>query len=382
MARTLRSDKPLFLVTILLVGVGLVMVYSASFVMAVDRFDNPYYFLLRQGVWAVLGLGAMYAVMQIDYRRYNRPPAIWAMVIGVAILLVLVLLFGPVINGTRRWFVIGPLSFQPSELAKLGAVFFTAAVLDRRMHRIHDLASVVPIGLVTFIFVALVIWEPDYGTSGVIIGVALAMLFAAGLPYRHLVALGVPLAGAAALLVAVAPYRLARVMSYLDPWADASGSGYQVVQSLIAIGSGGVVGRGLMEGQQKIYYLPEAHTDFIFSVVGEEFGLLGATALLVAFAVLAWRGFRIALRAPDRFGTLVAIGITTIIAGQALINIGVVTGLLPPKGLALPFVSNGGSSLLANLVGMGVLLNVSQHASSGARHPARASDWSLSRQGA
>jgi cell division protein FtsW len=381
MARTLKSDKTLFLLTVLLVGVSLVMVYSASFVMAVDRHDSEYYFLYRQATWALLGFGLMYVVMHIDYRHYNRPAIIWGALAVTVILLAAVLVTGPVINGTRRWFNFKVMSFQPSELAKLSAVLFTAAVLDRRMHRIGEVASaLVPIGLVTLTFVSLILLEPDYGTSAVILAVVLAMTFAAGIPYRHLFAVLVPVVTAGVVLVVTAPYRLHRLLAFRDPFALADNEGYQAVQSLFAIGSGGLLGRGLMEGQQKLYYLPEAHTDFIFSVIGEEFGLIGTTFVLACFAILAWRGLRVALLAPDRFGSLLALGITTIIAVQALVNISVVTVVMPTKGIALPFISNGGSSLLMSLVGMGVLLNISQHSSATARTSSRASDWSIARQ--
>ncbi len=382
MARTLKSDTPLFLLTMLLVGFGLVMVYSASFVMAADRFDSGYHFFYRQACWALIGLMGMLGVMRIDYRRYNRPAVIWTL-LGVTLLaLAAVLVTGPKINGTRRWFSLGGLmSFQPSEVAKLVAVLFTAAVLDRRMHRIGSIrTTLLPIAFATLSLVLLIVTEPDFGTSAVIVCVVMAMAYSAGLAYRHLVALFVPIVVAAVGLVAFEPYRLARITSFLDPWSDPQGAGYQAVQSMLAIASGGLLGRGLMQGQQKIYFLPEPHTDFIFSVVGEELGLVGTTLLLVAFALLAWRGLRIALLAPDRFGSLVALGLTLIVAVQALVNVSVVTAVMPPKGIALPFVSNGGSSLLINMIGMGILLNISQHASVAAAAPARASDWSIRRQ--
>ena len=383
MARTLKSDTPLFLLTVLLVGAGLVMVYSASFMKAADAFGSEYYFLFRQLVWAAVGLGAMWVVMRVDYHRYRRATFIWAVLGGTVILLLAVLVVGIRVNGATRWFSLGGfMSFQPSELAKLAAVLFTAAVLDRRMHRPDDLAGTFgPVALMVFALVAPILLQPDLGTSAVIVGVVLAMVFAAGLSYRHLAAALVPVVTAAAALVWFEPYRLQRLLSFLDPWADRQNTGYQAVQSMLAIGSGGVFGQGLMDGQQKLYYLPEAHTDFIFAVVAEELGLVGTTIVLACYAIIAWRGLRIALLAPDRFGSLAALGLTMIIVLQALVNVSVVTVVLPTKGLPLPFVSNGGSSLLISLVAMGVLLNISQQISSAAAaRAAPRSNWTFNRQ--
>jgi cell division protein FtsW len=229
--------------------------------------------------------------------------------------------------------------------------------------------------------VALILFEPDFGTSAVIVCVVLAMVFAAGLRYGHLVLAVVPIVAGAGILVSVAPYRLRRLLSFLDPWADRLGDGYQAVQSMVAIASGGLLGRGLMEGQQKLYYLPEAHTDFIFSVIAEELGLVGTTLLIGCYAVIAWRGLRIALLAPDRFGSLLALGLTMIVAIQALVNVSVATSMLPTKGLPLPFISNGGSSLLANMLAMGVLLNISQHASPLAATSSPRSNWTFQPSG-
>ncbi len=363
MARTLKSDRWLFLLTVLLVGVSVVMVYSASAVSAANRFNSDYYFLLRQGVWALVGFGAMFVAMRIDYRTYRRPIIIWGL-LGVTLTLLVAVFFFPAINGTQRWISLGFASLQPSEIAKLSVVLFTAALLDRRMHRIHHAREVLlPIAAVTLLVVALILRQPDYGTSAVILAVAVAMVFLAGLQYRYLFATALLVIPAGIALALTSEYRLRRVLSFLDPEADPYGAGYQATQSLIAIGSGGVFGLGLMDGIQKAYYLPEAHTDFIYAVIGEEFGLIGTTLLLCCFAAIAWRGLRIALSAPDRFGALLSLGLTMVIVLQALVNMSVVTALLPTKGIPLPFVSNGGSSLLINMIGMGVLLNISQHVS-------------------
>jgi cell division protein FtsW len=360
MARTLRSDKMLFLLVVLLLGVSVVMVYSAT---AVNSVERPYFYLSKQLTWVVLGLAVMSTVMRIDYRTYRQPRVIWT-VVGLTAILLVAVLFSPPINHARRWFSFGPVSFQPSELAKLAAVLFTAAVLDRRMHRVNDFGfTLLPVGLVTLLFTVLILAEPDFGTSAVLVLVVAAMVFAAGLKYRYLIAASVLAVPASLSLILGSGYRRSRLLTFLDPWKDPQGAGYQIIQSLLAIGSGGLLGRGLMDGMQKLHYLPEAHTDFIYSVIAEELGFAGATCLLLCFALVAWRGLRIASLAPDRFGSLLALGITMIVALQALLNVSVVTSMLPTKGIPLPFVSSGGSSLLVTMIGMGVLLNISQHAS-------------------
>ena len=364
MARKLKSDKLLFTATLLLVCTGVVMVYSASAVMAMDKFKTPYYFLMKQLAWAVMGLAALPMVMRVDYRNYRQPAVIWGALAIVTVALVAVL-FGPRVNGATRWLGFAGVGIQPSELAKIAVILFMAALLERRMDRINELGySLLPIGVVLGLIVGLVLAEPDLGTAACIVMIAAMMVFAAGISYRYVVGLflaGLPIA---VLLISASEYRRRRVFAFLDPWADPLGDGWQMIQSMIAVGTGGVFGRGLMGGVQKLFYLPEPHNDFIYSVIGEEFGLLGTTVVLACFCVIAWRGLRTAVRAPDRFGAFLAIGLTTMIAFQAFFNISVVLGLVPPKGIPLPFVSAGGSSLLINLIGMGILLNVSQQASS------------------
>ena len=363
MARTLRSDKLLFLATLLLVGTSIVMVYSASSFLAMAKFHQPSYYFFRQLAWAVLGLLGLTATMRIDYRFYRQPVLIWTALVIALIALVLVL-FMPLRNGTARWFAIGSMTLQPSELAKLTLTIFAAALLERRMHRINEFRyALLPIGVATSVCIFLILLEPDFGTSVAIIGIVAAMVFAAGLSYRYLLGCVVVMAPTLVGIALLAQYRRSRLLSFLDPWAHQFGGGYQVVQSLIAIGSGGLFGRGLMAGVAKQSFLPEPHTDFIASVIGEELGLIGITLLIATFCLVAWRGLRAAVLAPDRFGSLLAIGLTTMVAVQAFFNLSVVTGLLPNKGLPLPLVSNGGSSLLINLVGMGILLNISQQAS-------------------
>jgi len=362
MARKLKSDNVLFIATILLVALSVVMVYSASAPVAQDRYGRASFFLIKQGMWALLGIAMLYVVMRVDYRFYREPAFIWSCLGFVAFALVAVYFRAPV-NGARRWFGVGSFGVQPSEMAKLVAIVFIAALLERRMHRIDDVAyALLPIGILVIALVALILPEPDFGTSMSLLLIAAVMVFAAGLNYRYVA--GVVLCALPALYIVVmgSAYRRRRTLAFLNPWDDPLGDGFQIIQSLIAVGTGGVWGRGLMNGVQKLFYLPEPHTDFIYAAIAEELGLVGATAVVICFCVVTWRGVRIALRAADSFGAFIALGLTTMVAVQAFVNISVVLGLMPTKGTPLPFVSFGGSSLLINLIGMGILLNVSQHA--------------------
>jgi cell division protein FtsW len=365
-ARKLKSDRILFTATLLLVCASILMVYSASAVVALERFQQPYHFLIRQGLWTVLGVALLGIAMRVDYRTYRNEPFIWGVIAIVALLLVAVLFSAPV-NGTRRWFGVGGLGIQPSELAKIACVLFTALMLERRMHRIDELSySILPIGIVVGVMVGLIVLQPDFGTAMSLLLIAAAMVFAAGLHYRYFIGTALAVLPIIYIVLVSAPYRRRRLMAFWDPWADPLGDGFQIIQSLIAVGTGGVFGKGLMAGVQKLFYLPDPHTDFIFAVVAEELGLIGATVVLICFGVIAWRGLRIALRAEDTFGAFLAIGLTTMIVVQAFINMSVVLGLLPTKGIPLPLVSAGGSSLLINLLGAGMLLNISQHETVGA----------------
>ena len=366
MARKLRSDPVLFIAAVLLVGLSIVMVYSASAVVAMERMGRPSLFLVKQAMWTALGLAVLAVIMRIDYRNYKEPAFIWS-ALGVVFLALAAVLFSPPVNSARRWFALGGLGIQPSELAKLTAIFFIAALLDRRMHRVNEIGySLAPIAMVMACLIGLILVEPDFGTSISLALIAGVMVFAAGLDYTYIIGMVLTSVPAIALLMMSAPYRRRRLLAFLNPWEDPLGDGFQIIQSLIAVGTGGVWGKGLMNGVQKLFFLPEPHTDFIYSVISEELGLIGATAVVVCFCVIAWRGLRVALRAPDRFGAFLALGLTTMVAVQAFVNISVALGLMPTKGLPLPFVSAGGSSLLINLLGMGILLNVSQHASSDA----------------
>jgi cell division protein FtsW len=339
------------------------MVYSASADLANDRQQAPYFYLMRQLMWAVFGCLLLSAVMQVDYRLLKKSPVMWSGVVVSGVALVAVL-FGPEINGTRRWFGIGSYGVQPAELAKITVIVFTAAFLERRMDRINEPSySLLPIGIATGIVTGLILLQPDFGTAVTLLVIVGAMVFTAGISYRYIISSVLVLTPILAAILWIEPYRRARLIIFLNPWADSTGDGYQLVQSLIAVGTGGVFGRGMMDGVQKLGYLPEPYTDFIYAVISEETGLIGATVILLCFVVITWRGLHVTRHAPDRFGALLALGLTTMIALQAYINISVVLGLLPTKGIPLPFVSSGGSSLLISLLGMGMLLNISQYAS-------------------
>jgi len=361
--RKVSPDYFLFLVVLALVGLGIVMVYSASAILATDRFRDPYFFLKKQLFWAILGLAVLWGVMTVDYRRWR--PFVFPVLLLAFVLLVLVLLppFGQAIHGTRRWLRWGPVSFQPTELAKLALVLYLADFLARRQAVIASFVrGILPPLLVTGGVAALVLLQPDLGSSVALVAVVLCMLFLAGARPQHMALIGAAAAPVVVLAVTGASYRLRRVFAFLDPWADPRGAGFQIIQSYLALGGGGVLGRGLGESKQKLFYLPEPHTDFIFAIVGEELGFAGAVVTVSLLCLLLWRGIRIGLRVADPFGALLAFGITAMLSTQALVNLGVVVGLLPTKGLPLPFVSFGGSSLLIAMAGVGLLLNISQHA--------------------
>ena len=362
MAKKLASDATLFAVTVALIGLGLVTVWSASSALAQETHGNPYYFLFRQAVWAAVGLVGMAAAMSVDYRRLRRPGVVYAVVAVTTLLLIAVLFMRP-LNDTHRWLRLGPLSFQPAELAKLAMILFLAYHLERRADRVNEfLPSLFPALLLLGWFAFLIFIQPDLGSAATLVLIGGVMLYLAGLHVRYfgvLTVLAVPVLYHA---VTAAAYRRDRIEAYLNPWSDARGSGYQLIQSLIAVGTGGLRGVGLGEGRQKLFYLPYPYSDFIYAVIGEELGLLGASAVVLAFVLLLWRGIRAAWKAPDAFGTYLAAGLTLSIVLQALINVSVVLGLLPTKGIPLPFISAGGSSLVLTLLSVGLVLNVSQHA--------------------
>ncbi|HXJ18032.1 MAG TPA: putative lipid II flippase FtsW [Candidatus Polarisedimenticolia bacterium] len=366
MPRSLQPDRRLFGVTLALCVIGAVMVFSASAMIAREQYGNAYYFLLRQLLWIVLGIGGMFWLMNTDYRKLRQPRVIFTG-LSVTLVLLIAVFFLDRSHATHRWIRLGPLGLQPSELAKLSVIFYLAWFLEiRRPPRgagVNNLQhTLLPALGTVLLIVALVCKEPDLGTACMIFFIAAVMLFIAGLSWRYILTATAAAVPIVYIAIASTPYRLQRVQSFFSPGSDPQGHGFQLLQSLIAVGSGGFTGVGLMESRQKLFFLPEAHTDFIFSVICEEAGFIGAVILLALFATYGWRGFVAAMKAPDEFGRLLGIGITTMVVGQALINLSVVLGLMPTKGIPLPFISYGGSSLLGVLLATGVLLNISQHA--------------------
>jgi cell division protein FtsW len=363
MARQLQSDKVLFVAVMGLVLFGALMVFSASAVTAADRYNNGDYFLVRQLGWAGAGLIAVAILMRMDYHHLASPLVVFPALAIVLMLLVVVLFLHPT-NNAHRWLHLGVASFQPSELAKIILTVFLAFFLDLRKGAVNDWKhTLAPIVLVAGVMGALVLKEPDLGTT-LALGMILAtMLFCAGLNLRYFVLAGLAAALPLYWVIFHSTYRHNRILAFLNPYSDPLGKGFNILQSYIAIGTGGITGVGLMDGKQKLFFLPEPQTDFIFAVVGEELGLIGTIAIAVVFAVILVRGLRASAGCRDEFGRLLAIGLTVMIVGQALVNMSVVLGLLPTKGIPLPFVSYGGSSLLVNLVAVGILLNISQQAS-------------------
>lgn len=388
-----REDRFLLFLTGILVLVGLMMIYSASNVIAFKKYGESNYFLIRQLIWTALGVALLYGVSWIPYRFWQK----WAiaLTLGTFVLLGLILIpgLGVEVNGARRWFRVGPFAFQPSEFAKLALIIYVAHYLAKHHEREQErsdlkgwsgwgrtgysgilrkvrqvrkgptrfLGGLLPVLSVAGLGLVLIVVEPDLGTTVTLGLVILMMLFVGGAKLLHLSMLGLCLLPVLAYLILGTEYRRQRWLSYLDPWQDPSDTGFQIIQSFLAFGAGGEFGVGLGEGRQKLFFLPYPHTDFIFSVIGEELGLVGTLIVLFCFMLLVWRGIRLSTWVTDPFGQFLAVGITLMIGLSALINLGVVTGLLPTKGLPLPFLSYGGSSLLANLVGVGLLLSISRY---------------------
>jgi cell division protein FtsW len=366
MARKLQADKWLFAATAGLALFGIVMVYSASAIMAQEENGNQYYYVIKQGVWTAFGFGAMLLAMQFDYQRLRDRRIVYGL-LGVTTLLLLAVFAFPRINGAHRWIRLAGFSLQPSELSKLALAIFLAYFLEKRAGEEGSLLrTFVPCMAVTGILAALILKEPDLGTAMMLAVICVVICFTAGARLLHLGMAAAPGLVVGAGMLLFVPWRFQRLVTFTNPWADPQNSGFQVVQSLIAVGSGGTAGLGFAQGRQKMFFLPFAHSDFIFAVVGEELGLFGALAILAVFGILLWRGVRVALRAPDRFGMLLGLGLVAAVVVQALFNISVVLSLVPTKGIPLPFISYGGSSLVPTLIGMGILLNISQHSASDA----------------
>jgi cell division protein FtsW len=364
MAKVEKGKAPdyiLLLSVLALLGIGLIMVHSSSSVATMSDWGDSFYYLRRQAMWAGVGLAVMVFMVGFPY-QWIRKYAVHILA-GSILLLILVLVpgIGKVVNGARRWIDLGPVGFQPSELNKLALIIFTAAGLAYNRNRIQRITTLSPYVLITLLCMGLILKQPDLGTALAIGGTAFVLWFSAGAHFLHLG--GMVLAAIPALYYAIfsEDYRRARFLSFLNPWADPLGDGYHIIQSLLALGSGGFFGKGLGNSRQKLFYLPERHTDFIFAILGEELGLAGALLVVLLFALFAFRGYRIAVTAPDTFSSLLATGLTTMIVLQAVINIGVVTGSIPITGITLPFVSYGGSSLIPSMMGIGMLLNISRY---------------------
>ena len=363
MARKLAPDKWLFAATTGLALFGVVMVYSASAIMAERDNGNEFHYVIKQGVWVAIGFGVMLLMMQFNYQQLKNRRLVYGLLVVCTIALMGVFAFSPT-NGAHRWIKFPGFSLQPSEVSKLALIIFLAHFLEKRAGEEGDLwRTFLPCGIVTAWLALLVVIEPDFGTAMMLVLIFTVVIYTAGARVLHLAMAAAPALVVAAGLLIFVPWRLKRLVTFLDPWADQQGAGFQVVQSLIAIGSGGSNGLGFAQGKQKMLFLPFAHSDFIFAVIGEELGLVGALAVVAVFALFLWRGVRTALLAPDRFGMLLSFGIVASIVAQALFNISVVLSLVPTKGIPLPFISYGGSSLVPTLAAVGILLNVSQHAS-------------------
>jgi cell division protein FtsW len=365
MTKESKVDRWLFATTAGLALFGIVMVYSSSAVRAAAENNNQYHYVLRQGLWTAIGFLAMLGAMNFDYQRLRDRRFVYPMLVVTAVLLVAVFGF-PRINGAHRWIKFRGASLQPSEFSKLVLAIFLAYFLEKRAGEEQKLLTTfVPCMSVMAVLAAVIVVEPDLGTAMMLAVIAFVVLYVAGARILHLTYAAMPALIMITGLLVFVPYRIRRLVVFMDPWADPQGDGYQIVQSLIAFGSGGVNGLGFAQSKQKMFFLPFGHSDFIFSIVGEELGLVGALIVVFLFGVLMWRGIRTALNAPDRFGMLLATGIVTCIVAQALFNMSVVLSLVPNKGIPLPFISYGGSSLVPTLAAVGVLLNISQQSEQG-----------------
>jgi cell division protein FtsW len=378
--KRVAMDHSLLIITIVLALVGLVMVFSASAVVAGNRFHDPGYFLKRQLAWLAFGFLLLHLASHVDYVWWKRLSIPLLGLTVVLLVMVLIPSLGVSAKGARRWLRLGPISVQPAEIAKLVAVMYLAAYLAKKEDRLTGfLSGLAPALLVIGVLGGLVLLEPDLGTVVVMGLVAIGLLFLGGARLSHLLSLGLCAVPAVLVLVLSSSYRRQRLMTFLAPWKDASDAGFQITQSFLAFGSGGLFGVGLGEGKQKLFFLPEAHTDFVLALVGEELGLVGTGVIILLFALFAIRGFQVAARARMSFGRYLGMGITLLIGVQALINACVVTGLVPTKGLTLPFVSYGGSSLVTCMFGVGILLNISRDRQTGREDAGRRGEGSSRR---
>jgi cell division protein FtsW len=356
-------DLVLLFLTLSLVGIGLVMLYSSSSIVAQERFGDSMYFVKRQIVFALLGLAVLIVSKNLPYLVYRR---LVYVILGVTVLSLIIVLLphvGHRVGGARRWLRFGPISIQPAEFAKLALIIYISYSVAKKKERLREFSvGYAPHLLISGVFIGLVVMQPDLGTAITFAVLTFLLLFVAGVRLRYLLATSLAVTPLLALAIAQKGYRWQRLLAFLNPWRDPSNTSFQLLHSLLALGSGGPLGVGLGSGQQKLFYLPEPHTDFILAVIGEETGIIGVSVVLILYALLIYKGVKIALRAPERFGTYLAFGLTLAVGLQALINSAVVMGLLPTKGLPLPFISYGGSSLLSNLLAMGILMNIGSYA--------------------
>ncbi|MEZ4600168.1 MAG: putative lipid II flippase FtsW [Syntrophotaleaceae bacterium] len=355
-----RFDATILLLAVVLTCFGVVMVYSSSSIMAAERYHDGFYFLKRQGLYALAGFGLMAVLMRMDYHLLRRLAFPGLILCALMLLLVLVPGIGSRAGGAARWIKFPGFSFQPSEAVKLALIFYMAHSLAKKQDKVKSFKlGILPYMIVLSLLLLLLLLQPDFGSAMTLAVVAMVMLMAAGTRISHLSSIVVLALPFIYYFVWHVDYRRRRIMAFLDPWQDPTDTGFQIIQSLIAFGTGGLIGNGLGEGKQKLFYLPEAHTDFIFSVVGEELGFAGTIVITAMFLVLVLRGIRVSLQAPDDFGRYLAFGITLLLGMEAFLNIAVVMGMLPTKGMALPFISYGGTSLLTSLAAIGILLSVS-----------------------
>lgn len=360
-----RASVTLIIVVSLLLSIGIVMIYSTSAIYAGENHHDSYFYIKKQAVWALLGIFLLMAFTMIDYHFLRKLSIPLLFLSTFLLILVFVPGFGRAAGGARRWLRFASLSFQPSEFTKFAIVVYLADFLARKQSRIREIwkGIFLPLSII-LLNMLLVVLQPDLGTTVLLGLVVFFLLFSAGMRISYLVTIALAALPVLYTVIFKSAYRRSRILIFLDPWKDSQGRGFQIIQSWIALSSGGVFGLGLAQSRQKFFYLPEAHTDFIFSIIGEELGLVGTASILTLFIVFVMAGMRVAWKAPDLYGNLLATGIVTLIALQAIINIGVVTGTFPTKGLPLPFISFGGSNLVVNIASVGVLLNIARHSTS------------------
>lgn len=361
-----KYDTTILLLAVALTCFGVVMVYSSSSIMAAKRYSDGFFFLKRQGIFALAGFAAMAVIMRIDYRRLRHLSVPFLLLCVALLVAVLIPGLGNHAGGASRWIRLGPVSVQPSELAKLGLVMYMAHSLAKKQEKIKSFKlGFIPYMIVLAVLLFLLLLQPDLGSALTLGGVAMVMLLVAGTRLSYLFSVAILAVPFLYFAVMNVDYRRRRILAFLNPWEDPTDTGFQIIQSWIAFGTGGLFGNGLGEGKQKLFYLPEAHTDFIFSVVGEELGFVGVLVVAAMFLVLILRGVRTSLNAPDDYGRYLAFGLTLLLGLEAFVNMGVVMGMLPTKGLALPFISYGGTSIITTLMAIGLLLNISARGEEG-----------------